>query len=805
MKKILIADDNSASLYMLERLLKGHGFEVISAENGKDALEKARLNPPHLIVTDILMPVMDGYTLCREWKADVSLRHIPLVFYTATYTEPKDELFALSLGADRFVIKPQEPDVLINIIKTVLEEKSPENRPAAKPLGEEIEFFRQYNEVLFNKLEKKMLALEIANQELKTMEEMYRLSFEHVTDVIYTIDADLRITSISPSVERILGYKPQDFLGRPVADLGNIFVPEFLEQAVADMGSVLKGETIPAATYQFISKDGTIKYGEVSGSPIMREDRVIGMISVARDVTERKRLEEALRASEASFTMLVDTIPDIVTRTDLSGKILFTNDYVPKVTGYTHEELEGRNLLDFISPDEPDGAVKRMTAILSEGRQGPNVYHMIMKDGRKIPFEVNGDVLRDKDGKPFGRVHICRDISLRIKAEQEKEQLQEKLVQAQKMESIGRLAGGIAHDFNNMLGVILGHVELALENIQPGQTLYNSLQEIRKAAQRSADLTSQLLAFARRQTVSPQILDMNETVTKMLKMLQRLIGEDINLAWLPGHNVWPIEIDPSQIDQILANLCVNARDAITGTGKVTIETENVTLDQTYCTDHPGFIPGEYVLLTVSDDGCGMSRETQSKLFEPFFTTKETGKGTGLGLAMVYGIVKQNNGFINIYSEPDKGTTCRIYLPRHHGNGRRKRMEDIQETPLRGGETVLVVEDERAILDLVGIILRGQGYSVLAAATPDEAISLAAKHNGDIHLLLTDVVMPKMNGRDLAGILQSRHPHLKCLFTSGYTANVIAHHGILDDGVHFIAKPFSRKDLAFKVRAALDQP
>lgn len=805
MIKILIADDNSASLYMLERLLKGHGFEVISAENGVDALEKARINPPHLIVTDILMPEMDGYALCREWKADASLMHIPLIFYTATYTDPKDELFALSLGADWFLIKPQEPDVLINIIKKVLEEKSPEKRPAPKPLGEDIEFFRQYNEVLFKKLEKKMLDLKTANEELKSMEEMYRLSFEHVTDVIYTADADLHITGISPSVERLLGYKPQDFIGRSVADLGNILVPRFLEQAVSDMRSVLKGETILAATYQFIARDGTIKCGEVSGSPIIREGRIIGMISVARDVTERKKLEDALLTSEASFTMLVNTIPDIVVRTDLSGKIIFTNDYVTKVTGYTHEELEGRNLLDFIYPDEQAGAIQKMTAMLSEGRQGPSIYHLIMKDGRRVPFEVNGDVLLDQDGKPFGRVHICRDISLRMQAEREKEQLQEKLIQVQKIESIGRLAGGIAHDFNNMLGVILGHVELALERTQPSQTLHAHLQEIRKAAQRSADLTSQLLAFARRQTVSPMILNTNETITAMLKMLQRLIGEDINLAWLPGPNVWPVEIDPSQIDQILANLCVNARDAINGTGKVTIETGNIALDKTYCTDHPGFIPGEYVLLTVSDDGCGMSRETQSRLFEPFFTTKETGKGTGLGLATVYGIVKQNNGFINIYSEPGEGTTCRIYLPRHYGRGKSVRFEDKQETLLHGGETVLVVEDEPAILDLIHIILKGQGYSVLAAATPDEAISLASEYEGDIHLLLTDVVMPKMNGRDLAGILQSRHPHLKCLFTSGYTANVIAHHGILDDGVHFIAKPFSRKDLAFKVRAILDQP
>jgi signal transduction histidine kinase/ActR/RegA family two-component response regulator len=408
---------------------------------------------------------------------------------------------------------------------------------------------------------------------------------------------------------------------------------------------------------------------------------------------------------------------------------------------------------------------------------------------------------KDSDGNLQA---IVRDITERKQVEEEKAKLQSQLLQAQKMESIGRLAGGVAHDFNNMLGVILGHAEMAMEQVDSSQMIHADLQEIKKAAQRSTDLTRQLLAFARKQTVSPKVLNLNVTVGAMLNMLQRLIGEDIHLAWVPCANTWPVKVDPSQIDQILANLCVNARDAIDGVGKVTIETGNAIFDEVYCAEHTGFTMGEYTLLAVSDDGCGMDKETLSKLFEPFFTTKETGKGTGLGLATVYGIVKQNEGFINVYSEPDQGTTFKIYLSRYIGKAEHVWVTGLKEPAMRGEETVLVVEDEPAIMRLSKRMLENQGYQVLAAASPGEAIRLAEAYAGEIQLLMTDVVMPEMNGRDLAKKMHSMYPNIKRLFMSGYTANVIAHHGVLDEGVHFIQKPFSIKELAAKVREALDQ-
>ena len=393
----------------------------------------------------------------------------------------------------------------------------------------------------------------------------------------------------------------------------------------------------------------------------------------------------------------------------------------------------------------------------------------------------------------------------RSRAEAEKEKLQAQLNQAQKMESVGRLAGGVAHDFNNMLQAILGNTALALLDLPPDSPARESLDEVQKCAQRSADLTRQLLAFARKQTIAPKVLDLNDTVTRMLKMLRRLIGEDVDLAWLPGANLGAVNMDPSQVDQILANLCVNARDAIGGgPGRVTIETANAAFDETYAATHPEARSGEYVRLAVSDNGCGMSPEVKAHLFEPFYTTKEVGQGTGLGLATVYGIVKQNNGFLSVYSEPGRGTTFQVHLPRHAAPAACPAPEAATQPLCQGHETILLVEDEPAILSLSQRILERLGYRVLVARTPGEALRLACEHDGEIHLLLTDVVMPEMNGRDLARNLLRQFPNLKRLFMSGYTANVIAHHGVLDPGVDFIQKPFSVQALADKVRETLSR-
>ena len=399
-------------------------------------------------------------------------------------------------------------------------------------------------------------------------------------------------------------------------------------------------------------------------------------------------------------------------------------------------------------------------------------------------------------------LYVMRMEDVREKSERERKSLQDQLLQAQKLEAVGRLAGGVAHDYNNMLGVIIGYAELAMAKMAPSNPLHPDLEEIHKAALRSAEITRQLLAFARKQAVAPKVLDLNETVEGMFKMLRCLIGEDISLTWLPQADLWPVIIDPAQVGQILANLCVNARDAIKGVGKVTIETANVTFEDKYGSDVTAVMPGEFVSLTVSDDGCGMDKETLNEIFEPFFTTKDVNQGTGLGLAMVYGIVKQNDGFINVYSELDNGTTFQIYLPRHKSTPETIEEAGVERTALSRGETVLLVEDEPAILQIGKLMLERLGYQVLPVSMPKDSIRLATDYPGSIDLLITDVVMPEMNGRELADQLRVIRPGLKILFMSGYTADAIAQHEVLNEQVNFIQKPFSKEDLAAKVRAAL---
>ncbi len=548
-------------------------------------------------------------------------------------------------------------------------------------------------------------------------------------------------------------------------------------------------------------KDGPILDVLLSSTPVDLEDLSKGVTFTALDITDRKQTEQALRESDQRFQNILGVVPDMISIHDPEMKILYSN-----WQGFASvpEERRIRNTkcyhtyrgYDEICPDCRAKQVLETGSAFQEEVQLPDGSWI---DMRVIP-------LLDKNGKVEIFMEWVRDITEQKEAAEERERLQVQLNQAQKIESIGRLAGGVAHDFNNMLNVILSHTEIALEDMEPTDPLRTSFKEIQSAARRSADLTRQLLAFARRQTVAPRVLDLNATVGSMMKMLERLIGEDIDLSWQPATRLEPVRIDPAQIDQILANLVVNARDAIENPGgRISIETAAAEFDEDFCSIHQDFLPGCYVKLSVSDNGCGMDEEILAQVFEPFFTTKGVGKGTGLGLATVYGIVRQNEGFINIYSEPGQGTSICIYLPAYraeHGLGAGD--EGKEPVPItRGQETILLVEDESAILTLGVRILERLGYEVLSAATPGEAIRLAREHSGNIDLLITDVVMPEMNGRDLARNLLSIHPAMKRLFMSGYTADVIAHQGVLDKGVNFLQKPFSISDLSEQVRSSLD--
>ncbi len=520
------------------------------------------------------------------------------------------------------------------------------------------------------------------------------------------------------------------------------------------------------------------------------------VLSIAVDLSGRKAAEEALRQKSEELERYFTSSLDLLCIASTDGRFLRLNPEWERILGYSIPELEGSRFLDLVHPEDLPRTLAALDRLAGEEQilNFENRYRC--KDGSYRWIEWRS--------LPQGGViyAAARDITDRVLAEQERERLHERLSQAEKMESIGRLAGGVAHDFNNMLGAILGHTELALDGLTPGDPLYADLLEIRAAAERSADLTRQLLAFARRQTVAPRVLDLNTTVTGLLNMLRRLIGEGIDLVFVPGDDVGAVRIDPSQVDQILVNLCVNARDAIRDTGRITIATGARMADEAFCAAHPGASPGAYVTLTVRDTGCGMDADTRAHLFEPFFTTKPAGLGTGLGLATVYGIVQQNLGFITVDSDVGRGSAFTIHLPPHVGKASAASAADAAPAE-PGHETILLVEDEPAILQMTATMLRRQGYRVLPAGTPGEAMRIAREHDSEIHLLVTDVIMPEMNGRDLAAGLLPLYPNLKRLFMSGYTADVIAHHGVLEPGIHFIQKPFSVRDLAARVRAALD--
>ncbi len=548
-----------------------------------------------------------------------------------------------------------------------------------------------------------------------------------------------------------------------------------------------------------------LKWLEVYSYPLRDSiaNEITGVVEFVRDITERKRMETVLHESEERYRGIVEDLPALVCSFLPDSTIVFVNRAYCEYFERTPEELIGVSFLTLIPEPDREGV---MTNILSLTPESPTLSHehqVLAPDGTVRWQRWIDRALFDKKGNRILFQAIGEDITEQKLVAEEHEKLQGQLIQAQKMESVGRLAGGVAHDFNNMLGVIIGNTEMALEELDPSEPLYPDLIEISKAAKRSANLTRQLLAFARKQTIAPKVLNLNDTVSSMLSMLQRLIGEDISLAWVPGQHLWSIKIDPGQIDQILANMCVNASDAINGAGKIIIETQNIILDESLYAVETTCTPGKYVLLAVSDNGCGMDSETKNNIFDPFFTTKEIGKGTGFGLSTVYGIVKQNHGAIIADSEVGQGTTFKIYFHKHEDTTTVVPNKLRVEVP-DGNETILVVEDDSSVLEMTKRMLEISGYQVLTINDPRKAVEVATNFSDTIDLLLTDVIMPDMNGRDLADKLTLQYPCLKILYMSGYTANVIANHGILDEGLHFIQKPFTRQNLTVAVRNVLDE-
>ena len=617
----------------------------------------------------------------------------------------------------------------------------------------------------------------------------FQHSVESSPDAVFWMNAEGRFPYVNAQACRSLGYSREELMQLHLWDIDADFTCEQWETHWERVGKA-GGAHLERRHRR---KDGTIFPVEISSNQVML-NRQRHHVAYVRDITRRKKTDEELRF----FKHAIDNSPEGVFLLARDGGFIYVNDQVCRSLGYSREEILELHLWD-INPTFPP---ERWSTHWEEMRTVPSrlvetAHHR--KDGSVFPVEVMTFRL------PFGDeeriLAFVRDTTERLKADAERGRLEAQLLQSQKLESVGRLAGGVAHDYNNMLSVILGYSELMRAKVGPDAPFLKELDQIQQAAQRSKNITQQLLAFSRKQVFEPVILDLNDLVHRFEGHLARLIGEDIELQFMPCTGTSKIEFDPTQIEQILMNLAVNARDAMPDGGKLTIETSHIVLDEDYCREHVGFIPGRFVRLSISDNGIGMGAETVNRIFEPFFTTKDVGQGTGLGLAMVYGIVKQGGGFINVYSEPGQGTTFKIYLPRTTGEAGAPAATKAP-LPSSGSETILLVEDDKMVRGMTEAVLKRLGYKVICADGPEEAIEIFKQAQAVIDLLITDVVMPKMNGRELHVRLKALRPDLKALFMSGYTTNVIVHHGVLDKGVHFISKPFSISKLTAKIRETL---
>jgi two-component system cell cycle sensor histidine kinase/response regulator CckA len=664
-----------------------------------------------------------------------------------------------------------------------------------------------YEELIkrIQELEQKEALQEKDDQGFFSRETFLRTLIETIPDLVWLKDPDGVFLACNRKFERLYNAKENDIVGKTDYDFVSKEKADFFRKN--DLAAIANGKPTVNEETVIYADDGHEEFLETLKTPMFEPNgKLLGVLGTARDITERKDIERELRHSEERLQMTLE-----VANIGIWDWHVLNDTWYASPTYYTmlgYEPVSGNSdretWLKRVHPEDLEKVKYKINSILhfetNEYRYEARMKHA---DGSYRWHYVTGYVLeRNTSGKPIHLTGLRIDIDELKKAEDEKEKLRTQLTQAQKMDAIGRLAGGVAHDFNNMLGVILGQTDLLLLKMEPDQPFFEALQRIKKAGEKSADLTRQLLAFARKQTVSPKVLNLNEIIKSMTRMLPRIIGEDIQLSWSPQKDIWPVIIDSSQIDQILINLCINARDSITGNGKITIETENKTFDDSYILKHPGFLAGDYVMVSVIDSGCGMDEEILNNIFEPFFTTKGEGKGTGLGLSTVYGIVKQNKGFIKVYSKPGQGSTFKFYLPRHHAKGIKQIEEPLLEAVEGGSETILVVEDNAEILSISQFILEEQGYRVLTASSPTQAQQLAKNFSVDIDLLITDVIMPEMNGWDLSEKIKLIFPKIKVLFMSGYTADVIARHGVLKKGIHFIQKPFALNELANKVREVL---
>jgi two-component system cell cycle sensor histidine kinase/response regulator CckA len=758
--RILVVEDEVIVLRDLQQTLAQLGYDVPAvATSGAAAIAQAAAVRPDLVLMDIrLRGEMDGITAAQQIRTQFA---IPVVYVTA--------------HADALTLQRVQPTTPYGYV--------------LKPFNER-ELYVAVETALYR---------HTVEGKLKRMEQWLATTLKSIGDAVIATDHAGMITFMNPIAEALTGWTQADALGRPLTE---VFVARVEPTQIPIENPVVRvlqeGIVIDLEPNTYlVARDGRTIAISDSAAPI-RDDHgtITGVVLVFRDVTEHKRTEQALRGSEGRYRLLAEHSRDLIGLLDHRSQVLYASPSHESVLGMSPDDLLDQSIFTLIHPDD---RAQVQTALNNLGHVGTSAtieLRLHTTSGSWIVVEaILASIMDAVTGEPQ-LLFSARDIT-------ERKRLETQLLQAQKLESIGQLAGGVAHDFNNLLTVITGHADLALGMAAPNDPTRSDLEELRKAADRAAGLTRQLLAFARKQILEPRVLTLNDLVLEMDKLLRRLIGEDIELITLPAPDLGRVRVDPGQIEQVLINLVVNARDAMPEGGKLTIETQNVVLDDAYAQLRVGVIVGSYVMLAVSDTGIGMDQATQQHIFDPFFTTKAIGRGTGLGLATCYGIVKQHTGNIWVYSEVGQGTTFKIYLPRVGEAAELAVQPDGSQEMPRGTEVVLLVEDEPAVRNLVARVLRTQGYTLLEAGTGGEALQVIQTHPAVIDLLVTDVVMPEMSGKALADHMARRYPRIRVLFISGYTDRAIVHHGRLEPDVIFLQKPFTPLALAQKVRAVLD--
>ena len=634
----------------------------------------------------------------------------------------------------------------------------------------------------------------ISSRELKKNLALLRGITEGTTDAVFVKDLDGRYLMINSAGAALIGHRVEDVLGK---DDSKLLSPDTAPAVMELDRKVIASGVTQTYEERAAGADGISRlYLSTKGPYRDANGEIAGLLGICRDITARKRAEEEIRQSQQKLRIHFEHTPLAVVEWDLEFRVTAWNPSAERIFGYTRQEALGQHA-SFIVPAHNRRQLDEVWQRLLRQEGGVrSTNDNVTKDGRTITCEWYNTNLVDDSGRVLGVASLAQDITERVA-------LEERLRHSQKMEAVGRLAGGVAHDFNNLLTVILGYTQLLADSVPARSKMADSTAQIKSAAERAAGITRQLLAFSRKTVLTPRVLNLNDVLLNLDSLLRRLIGEDIEVFTVPADDLGSVKADPGQIEQVIMNLALNSRDAMPRGGKITLETANATLDQTYATDHQPVQPGRYIMLAVSDTGCGMSPETQSRIFEPFYTTKEVGKGTGLGLSMVYGIVKQSGGYIWVYSEPDRGTTFKIYLPRvdqpADSSTDEKRARPVQ----RGSETILLVEDDPQLRQLSSTVLAHCGYNMLVAATPEEGLDICKANHNDIRLLVTDVVMPRINGRELAEKILKVCPKVRVLYISGYTSNAIVHYGVLEEGLWFLPKPFSLSALVAKVREVLD--